>query len=283
MRSFSVPEQEPFPAADRNSEPWRWILISLLPGILLASLLWHLSPPGLLGKADAIALAFCHRMETHSFRLDDRPLPFCARCTGTFLGALAGVLTLLLFGRGRAARWPTRGPGIVLGSLALLWAADGANSFLPLFPRIPQLYSPSNAFRLVSGLGFGMALAAFYLPALAQSFWREPRDMPSLGSWADLIAYLAALPVLGLLVLCGNPLLLYPLALASALSALVLLAGIYAVGVAIVTKRENRAGTWAEVVPLLLAGGTLAMLQIAAVDAFRLFLFGSWSGFPGLS
>ncbi len=268
---------------DRNSGTRRWILISLLPGLLLASLLWHLSPPGLLGKADAVAFAFCHRMETHSFRLEDRPLPFCARCTGTFLGALAGVLSLLLFGRGRAARWPTRGPGIVLGSLVLLWAADGANSFLSLFPRIRQLYSPSNALRLLSGLGFGMALAAFYLPTLAQSFWREPGEAPSLGSWADLIAYLTALPVLGLLVLSGNPLLLYPLAVASALSALLLLAGIYAVGVAILTKRENRARTWAEVVPLLLAGGTLAMLQIAAVDAFRLFLFGSWSGFPGLS
>jgi hypothetical protein len=63
----------------------------------------------------------------------------------------------------------------------------------------------------------------------------------------------------------------------------VLLAGIYAVGVAALTGRESRAGRWADVVPLLVSGGTLALFQIAVVDAVRLFLFGSWSGFLGLS
>jgi uncharacterized membrane protein len=165
-----------------------------------------------LGKADAVAFAFCDRVDPRSFHLGGRPLPFCARCTGTFLGALAGVISLLLFGRGRAARWPTRGPAILLGFLALLWVADGVNSLLASFPTLPHLYPPSNALRLLSGLGFGLALAAFYVPALAQSFWHEPLMMPSLDGGLEAIAYLATLPGLGLLFCPGTlwPFILWP-------------------------------------------------------------------------
>ena len=40
------------------------------------------TPPGLLGKLDAIAYAVCHRIAARSFQIGNVPLPLCApACT----------------------------------------------------------------------------------------------------------------------------------------------------------------------------------------------------------
>src|SRR5687767_13825688 len=62
---------------------------------LIAFAVWFaVAPPGLLGKADAIGYAICHRIDERSFHMDDRQLPLCARCTGEFYAA---GISLLLF------------------------------------------------------------------------------------------------------------------------------------------------------------------------------------------
>src|SRR5258708_12595275 len=52
------------------------------------------TPPGLLGKADAIAFAICHRLVSHSILMGQEAMPLCARCTGIYLGALVGLSTM---------------------------------------------------------------------------------------------------------------------------------------------------------------------------------------------
>ena len=70
-------------------------------------LLYLLAPPhGLLDKADHAAYAVCHRISARSFAFAGRPLPLCARCSGTYLGAVAGLIVLAACGRRRAARLP---------------------------------------------------------------------------------------------------------------------------------------------------------------------------------
>ena len=78
-----------------ESEPKtsRWPATSLKAGLALAVGLvllgWLLNtPPGLLGKADAIGYAVCHRIDLRSFHLGERALPLCARCSGMYLGAM---------------------------------------------------------------------------------------------------------------------------------------------------------------------------------------------------
>ncbi len=83
----------------------------LVPIVCLAVLILWLAetPAGLLGKADAVGYAVCHRISVRSFFLDDRPLPLCARCTGMYLGAMAGLL-YQFFGyprRGGMLTWKT--------------------------------------------------------------------------------------------------------------------------------------------------------------------------------
>jgi hypothetical protein len=48
----------------------------------------------------------------------------------------------------------------------------------------------------------------------------------------------------------------------------------------LVARRENRAGSWRSAALPLLAGFTLAILQIGLVDAVRFAIFGTWGGFP---
>src|SRR5512139_331034 len=112
-------------------------VVFLAVGLVLFGWLLN-TPPGLLGKADAIGYAVCHRIDLRSFHLGERPLPLCARCTGMYLSA---ALILLYQGW----RWPRRGGTpprsvlLVCVLLALIWALDGVNSFLSFFPAAPTL------------------------------------------------------------------------------------------------------------------------------------------------
>ncbi|HEC34484.1 MAG TPA: DUF2085 domain-containing protein, partial [Chloroflexi bacterium] len=60
--------------------------------ILIIGAYVGLTPQELLTKVDLVGYAVCHRIPSHSFFVGGRQLPLCARCTGTFLGALTGLL-----------------------------------------------------------------------------------------------------------------------------------------------------------------------------------------------
>jgi uncharacterized membrane protein len=255
----------------------RALLLATLAALLIIG--WTAAPPGLLGKADAIGYAVCHRIDLRSFHLGDRQLPLCARCTGTFLGAIVGALLLAAFGRGRSSVWPSRGILIALGLTVIGWGLDGLNSYLSLFPRFPHLYPPQNWLRLTTGTFLGMAMAAVYLPAVNQSLWKTAPSDPVLRSWRELFLYFLPAPLLIGLVLTENPILLYPLALLSTLGILFLLSGVYIAVVLMLFKREGRAETWADAWPVIVAGLALALLQLYAIDAVRFSFTHTWGGF----
>ncbi|MEP7357390.1 MAG: DUF2085 domain-containing protein, partial [Anaerolineales bacterium] len=69
---------------------------------LLTVTVWALNTPaGLLGKANAIGYAICHRIVSHSFLIAGEAMPLCARCTGIYLGALLGLTAMGGMGRSR--------------------------------------------------------------------------------------------------------------------------------------------------------------------------------------
>jgi uncharacterized membrane protein len=49
----------------------------------------------------AVGAVVCHQQPARSFFIDGQPLPVCARCTGLYVGAAAGVVAWCLW---RAAR-----------------------------------------------------------------------------------------------------------------------------------------------------------------------------------
>lgn len=251
--------------------------VYLLVGLLFLGWLIN-TPPGLLGKADAVGYAVCHRIDLRSFHLGERQLPLCARCSGMYLAAVLGILYQAVR-TPRHAGMPGRGVIALLVVFACAFALDGLNSYLRLFPGVPTLYEPQNWLRLLTGTGLGLVMAAILLPAFNQTAWRQPTAasaFPSLGAFLPLVG-LAGL--MNILVLTENPLLLYPLALISAAGVLLLLTLVYAMVWMLITKKENRFNSIKALTFYLAVGFGTAILQVILLDAARYLLTGSWDGF----
>lgn len=247
----------------------------------LALVSWLLNTPaGLLGKADAIGYAVCHRIEVRSFLLGDRQFPLCSRCTGMYLGALLGVVGMLLLGKGRAGGMPARWVMVVLVGFMGLMGIDGLNSYSQFFPGLPHLYTPQNWLRLITGMGNGLALAGLTLPVLNQTLWRNWEARPVLSGFRELAVLVVAAAVVVALVLSDNVVVLYPLALLSAVGVLVLVVALNTSILLLALRRANRAEGWTGAVLPLLAGLALAIIEIGAVDAVRFAIFGTWGGLP---
>jgi uncharacterized membrane protein len=271
------PAEATLPAGSVRSSPRGTIVAVLLTVVLVGWLL--ATPGGLLGKADAIGYAVCHRIDLRSFHLGERALPLCSRCTGMFLGTLATLAYFVAARRGRATHFPSRPIVALLGVFGVAFAIDGLNSYLHFFPSAPTAYEPSNFLRLTTGLLLGIALGNLVYPGFNQVAWRSGREAPALQSSADLVRLLALAAALAGLVLSENPLVLYPLALLSSLGVVLLLTLVYAMLILLLVRRENQAESWRDLALPLAGGLTLAFGQLGALDLLRYLVTGTWNGF----
>ncbi|MFN2227070.1 MAG: DUF2085 domain-containing protein [Anaerolineae bacterium] len=250
----------------------RLTAVALVLAVSVIILAIQLPPSTLLGKADVVGYAICHRITERSFSIGGRQMPLCARCTGTFLGAIVGLGAMLLYRR----RWASGLPPVpVLGLLVTfvaLWGFDGLNSYLTFFPGAPHLYEPQNWLRLTTGLLNGLALVSLVFPIFNFSIWREPSKERV---FKNLWEVLAVLPVLALLVLIIQgqvEFLLYPLALLSSLGVVMMLTLLNAVIAALTLGRESYALTWRQALVPLTAGAALAILEMTALIVVRAYL-----------
>jgi len=252
-------------------------LVSVAVSLLFIGWLLN-TPAGLLGKADAVGYAVCHRIDVRSFHLGVRQIPLCARCTGMYLGALLGLSYQATLSRRRAGSPPFR---VVLGLivLGLGFLVDGTNSFLSLILPAPLLYEPQNWLRLVTGTGMGIVIAAALYPAFNQTVWADCDKRSALPGLRAFFGLLALASLLVILVLSENPLILYPLALASAAGVLVLLAVVYTMVLLIVFHKENQYLHLSQMATLLVGGLGMGMVQIILLDLGRYLLTGTWEGF----
>lgn len=252
-------------------------LVLLPVGLLLLG--WLINTPlGLLGKADAIGYAVCHRIDLRSFHLGERTLPLCARCTGMHLGALLGLGYQFVMSRRRAGMPPMQVLA-VLGLLVAAFAVDGLNSFASLVPGLPTAYAPQNWLRLLSGTGMGVVVAALLYPAFNQTVWKDARADAALHGLLPLGGLLALAMLLDLVVLTENPLVLYPLALLSAAGVLIELTLVYSMIAMMLLRKENLYLRIGQLLLPLAAGFGLGLLQIAVLDFLRYLLTGTWEGF----
>jgi uncharacterized membrane protein len=236
------------------------------------------TPAGLLGKADAIGYGVCHRIDLRSFHLGDRAVSLCARCTGMYLGALLGLAFLQIRAPRRGGDVP-RSVKILAAFLALFFILDGLNSFSNLIPGFPSLYTTTNPIRVIAGTGFGLVMAVFLFPAFNQTAWSDWDHRPAVAGLRDLAPLLALGAVTAAAVLTENPLVLYPASLLSAAGPVIILTMVYSMAVLIVFKKENFTAAVRKLAMPLLAGFTVAMIQIAAIDVLRFVVTGTWDGF----
>ena len=246
------------------------VLVAVAVGIILLAIL--LPPATLLGKADVVGYGICHQLPDRSFFLDGRQLPLCARCTGTFLGALVGLVAMLILGRSRASRLP---PAPVLALMVFFvgfWAFDGLNSYLTFFPGAPNLYEPRNWLRLTTGMLNGLALVIIVLPIFSYTLWRDTTRDPVVKSVWEILAILPVLAVLIWVIQAEIGFLLYPLALLSSLGVLMMLIIINAMLAAVVLGLEGQARTWLQASIPITIGTALALLELTGMVLLRAYL-----------
>lgn len=262
----------------------RWLVP--LAALIVFGVWFYIAPPGVLGKADSIGYAVCHRIDERSFQIFGRQLPLCARCTGEFYAAALTLLFLSFVS-------PTKSgmPGWKLGAPLLLFlfafGLDGSNSYLYLLKQtspgtlenIPNLYIPNNTLRLFTGSGMGIALASILYPAFNNSAWKKPDPAPAL-DWKKLGTLIGIILLLNLLILTEHPVVLYPIAILSVLGVLSLLIIVFSMVWVLVMRLENEFERLAQMWMPFLAGTTLAMLMITLIDLLRFNLTGTWGGFP---
>jgi uncharacterized membrane protein len=247
-------------------------------GIMIASTWYAFTPQGVLDKLNAVGYAVCHRIPSHSFTVNGRQLPLCARCSGMYLGALLGVLVQYFMGKrqgGFSRTWL-----IVLCSLGTLFIIDGMNSFLALFLDAAPLYPPQNWIRLFTGWSVGLLIAALIYPIFSQTAWQDwdpgtilDRKVPSLILISGSLLIIAG-------VLSGVADILYPLAILSAVGVVVVLTLIYTVLMLMFFKQENRYNHFNELALFLLGGLILTLIHIGLFDLVRYLLTETWSGLP---
>jgi uncharacterized membrane protein len=265
----------------------RW-LVPIGAVIVLAAWI-YIAPPGLLGKLDAVGYAVCHRLDSHSLHIGSIQLPLCARCTGEF-NAAAIALVFQSFVSRRRSKLPGRGIAAILILFFLAFAIDGSNSYLALlktsyagaFSNIPNLYTTNNVTRLFTGSGMGIAMAAVLYPMYNQSLWRQQEEQRAL-DWRKFGILTGAIFLIDLASLTESPIILYPVAIISALGVIALLTLVFSIVWIMVMKEENTFDRLRQLWIPIGAGLTLTFLLILAIDLFRYSLTHTWQGFPGLT
>jgi uncharacterized membrane protein len=252
-------------------------IVLILGAVTLLGLWLWFSPPGVFGKADAIGYAVCHQIAERSFTIGERKFPLCARCTGMYLGAFITFVYQLK--RKRAGALPPRKLWFFFGLLFVLFAIDGSNSYLHFFENAPSLYEPNNTFRLITGLGLGMCMAAVLYPIFHQTMWDDWIDNPTMHSYVDILKLILYTIVIFFIISSENSIFMFLFALLSTGTILFMLGLIYTVLITMLLKKENSFHQVSEIKWLALTGFCCAIAQIATMDLLRYRLTGTWAGF----
>ncbi len=265
------------PPAPRRA-PWLdWLLLA--GSLAVIAVIWFITPGGLLDKADHVGYGVCHQIPIRSPFFGGQQLPLCARCSGQFLGALAGLLLLIALGRGKAAKLPPATVTLVLLGFIAVWALDGVNSYLTLFPGAPHLYEPHNILRTTTGAMQGVALISLALPFFNVTLWAQPSPRPTIRTLREVLLLVGVVALLVAAVGSEWAPLLYPLALLSVAGVLLMLAMVNTMLVTLLLKRDGRAAGWRDALPLMAAGLALALVELLLINLGRAWLTAEW-GLP---
>lgn len=267
------------------SRMWTWGGVALaLVGIVLFIVL---TPPGLLTKADYIGAAVCHRLPSHSFFINGRQLPLCQRCTGTFPGALTGLLIQWgVWRRRRALRFPRWPMLVVLAVGAGLWGVDGLNSYSTfILGRSEGFlgYAPQPWLRLLSGILMGTAMSVILVPAFNQALWADGEPKRTLRSWSELAFLIVVELALAGIIALLEPVLLYPVSLYSVAGVMAMFVCLGAMIFVMAIGRDSTLTRWRDAWVPLVWGLVFGLAIVGVMDTLRFVVIGTVQGVPGLS
>jgi uncharacterized membrane protein len=243
-----------------------WLLLA--GSIALLLMLGVVLPGGLLDKVDRLGFAACHQIPERTFWINNRPMPLCARCTGSYLGALAGLVLLVVTGRGRARQIPPLRVLIVLVVFVAVWAFDGTNSYLTLL-GLPHLYEPRNLYRAITGSLEGLSISVLVLPFLTVNLWARTEAKATVRSLKEvaILPLVAAAVVLALQ--SGVADILYPLALLSTVGLLLLFSVPNTVAITLILGRDGKITRRREAAAYFVAGLALSLAEMTGIALWK--------------
>ncbi len=253
-----------------GTAPHRLSRAALVPVLAALILLAFLAAPphALTEKAWQIGYGLCHQQADRSFFVGGRQLPLCARDTGTYLGALATLGSMLATHRRRGTYLPHPAVLVVLALGAVFFVVDGANSYAGALPLLPRLYEPDNRLRLLSGLLLGTGIAAVLLPLFNYTMWREAPDERALSGKA-----LAALPaslLLAYFAATHAPAWFYgPLTAMLTFSVLLVLTAVNGMLVTVILRHDRKGTGPRDVIQLLSWGLILTAAELGLMSFAR--------------
>jgi len=220
-------------------------------------------------KLRLVGAACCAQAPTRTLVIGGSLMPVDARDDGIYLVGLLTLGMALIVGRGRAGRFPPANVTALLAGLFMAMIIDGVNSSLQA-QGLHHLYPTTNAIRVLTGAGAGLALAMLGIPVVNRVVWRCPGDEAFAMSYGELAGFVAAAVVVVALLLSPRPWLYYPLSILSILGVLAGWGLINAMVIAVATRREHRAISMADGGLLLLAGIVLTLCEVGAIDVLRI-------------
>ncbi len=276
-----------------------WLGVALALIGTVAFLMW--TPGDLLRTADYIGAAVCHRLPDHSFIIDGHQLPLCQRCSGTFPGALTGVLVQWgLWRRRRSTSFPRWFLLIPVVLFAGMWGLDGVNSatsesqiydlLQPWFPRSAGVgilgYAPQPWLRLLTGALMGMGMSIVLVPAFNQTLWSDGETSRTVRNWHEMAALLVIelgmAALIYLLVPLPSAVGIYGVSLYSALGVLTMFVLLGAMMFCLLLQREGSVAGWRSAAVPLIWGFVFALSLVTVMDVTRLWVTGTIDGVPGL-
>ncbi len=261
-------------APPRGSKLWR-VLTVLGALLVLGVYLFPTIAP--LDKANLIGYAICHQIPERSFHLGEHRLPLCARCTGTYLGAVVGFAAIALLGRWRGGEMLPTWMVVLMGGFVAAMGFDGLNSYLDLVIGRPLLYEPQNWLRAATGTLNGIALSMIVMPVLNVTLWKRPAPARPLRNAWELLGVLFAAGGLVALVQAEPAWLLYPVGLITAAAVLWMLTAVNTMILLIVFHQDGQASTWQQVAPAFLGGLVAGTIELALIGTARYLLTGTLS------
>ncbi len=145
--------------------------------------------------------------------------------------------------------------------------------FLHLITGQAWLYEPSNTLRLVTGMGCGLAIGAVVHPLYQAAIWHDVDDRPVLENIKP-----RALPNggccrgIGLLVWPGAPYTLWAVLLFVAVVTVFTL--VNSILVVLLFHREGLVVRHTELIPYMLAGLVLSVIEIGTLAILHALIFG---------
>jgi len=189
---------------------------------------------------------------------------------------MIALLILWAMRQGRRSQLPTWRLGLVLAVLVGLWGIDGVNSLAQLVFGAPLLYEPRNNLRLATGMGFGLTIGIVIYPIYHSAIWRQVRDKPILDrKWLIAVPLLAGTACVTILLGWRSAPYGFWLVTVS-LTVLAVLALANATFIALLRHKAGFAEYWSEVVPLLLVGLLVALVEMSFLSLLRMFVLRDW-------